>query len=197
MVFVKISICLLYFRYRKFSAEKKFSISEKSLESNRRSVPLHLVRAKLLSTFYADLGQKWSDVDAEWKRLCFLFPNIPELWFEATRFTVRSQSVISFRATARTRKLFATAFKNLSGKVLEGDFVSHEVDQRTLECRLIDLASMVASFYHSVDQTEKALAVFQALVEFNLYTPGDCCLETHTFEVGILVLSKILLMFAI
>lgn len=168
----------------KFASEKKLSISERALEFNRRSVPLHLVKLKLLSAYYPELVAKVSDVDAEWKRVCFLFPNVPELWFDYSRFTFRCASVLAFKATSRTRKVMTTAFKNLSGKVLEGDFVSHQVDASKLEKRLVDLAAMVSKFLRSIDQSEKATAIWQALVEFNLYTPADLKIEGSTFEVS-------------
>ncbi|KAI2801341.1 Protein nrde2 [Blomia tropicalis] len=167
---------------RKFSADKKNSIIIKALEKNRRSVALNIIRMKLLSSYWPELGLKFSDVDGEWKKLCFLFPNISELWFEYARFSIRTQSVISFRANSRTRKIFHQAFKNLGAKVLEGDFQSHEIDIHRLERSMIDLIYLSAQFNDSVDQTEKAIAMYQALIEFNLFTPSTFSLETHTFE---------------
>lgn len=182
--FIRFQDLLLAGSSRKFASEKKHSIAERALELNRRSVPLHLVKLKLLSAFYPELVAKVSDVDAEWKRVCFLFPNVPELWFDYSRFTFRCASVLAFKASSRTRKVMTTAFKNLSGKVLEGDFVSHQVDASNLEKRLVDLAAMVSRFLKSIDQSEKATAIWQALVEFNLYTPTDLRIEGGTFEVG-------------
>ncbi|KAJ6217211.1 hypothetical protein RDWZM_008368 [Blomia tropicalis] len=167
---------------RKFSADKKNSIVMKALEKNRRSVALNIIRMKLLSSYWPELGLKFSDVDGEWKKLCFLFPNISELWFEYARFSIRTQSVISFRANSRTRKIFHQAFKNLGAKVLEGDFQSHEIDIHRLEKSMIDLIYLSAQFNDSVDQTEKAIAMYQALIEFNLFTPSTFSLETHSFE---------------
>ncbi|KAH9393623.1 Protein nrde2 [Tyrophagus putrescentiae] len=180
--FIRFQDLLLAGSSRKFASEKKHSIAERALELNRRSVPLHLVKLKLLSAFYPELVAKVSDVDAEWKRVCFLFPNVPELWFDYSRFTFRCASVLAFKASSRTRKVMTTAFKNLSGKVLEGDFVSHQVDASNLEKRLVDLAAMVSRFLKSIDQSEKATAIWQALVEFNLYTPTDLRIEGGTFE---------------
>lgn len=185
--FIRFQDLLLAGSSRKFASEKKQSIAERALEFNRRSVPLHLVKLKLLSAFYPELAAKVSDVDAEWKRVCFLFPNVPELWFDYSRFTFRCASVLAFKATSRTRKVMTTAFKNLSGKVLEGDFVSHQVDASNLEKRLVDLAAMVSRFLRSIDQSEKATAIWQALVEFNLHTPADLQIEGSTFEVSFAV----------
>lgn len=182
--FIRFQDLLLAGSSLKFASEKKLSIAERALESNRRSVPLHLVKLKLLSAYYPELVAKVSDVDAEWKRVCFLFPTVPELWFDYSRFTFRCASVLAFKATSRTRKVMTTAFKNLSGKVLEGDFVSHQVDASKLEKRLVDLAAMVSKFLRSIDQSEKATAIWQALVEFNLYTPEDLKIEGSTLEVN-------------
>lgn len=157
---------------RKFCAEKKFDICTKALEHNRRSVKLNLIRLKLLSQYSDELQKDCRQVDDEWKNLCFLFPNAPETWFEWIYHSMRSERMTNFKFN-RTRKIFKQAFSALSRKQLEGQFRSHQIELNELESIIVNLTEFMAEFLRSIDQYEKAVGIYQALIEFNLFTPDE------------------------
>ncbi|OTF69705.1 hypothetical protein BLA29_009901, partial [Euroglyphus maynei] len=73
----------------------------------------------------------------------------------------------------RTRKIFRQAFSALSRKQLEGQFRSHQIELDDLELILVNLTEFMAEFLRSIDQQEKAIGIYQALIEFNLFTPDE------------------------
>lgn len=153
----------------KFWIEKKYDICNRALSYNAKSFKLNLLKLKLLSTYSVELDKDYSAVDQEWKNLCFRFPNEPQIWFEWIYFSIRCGRLAHFKAN-RTQKIFKDAFISLSRKHLEGQFQSHQIEY-DLELVLINLTLFYAEFLSSIDQSEKAIGLFQALIEFNLYTP--------------------------
>ncbi|XP_027194220.1 nuclear exosome regulator NRDE2-like [Dermatophagoides pteronyssinus] len=159
-------------RKRKFCIERKFDICTKALEHNRRSMKLNLLRLKLLSQYSDELQKDCHQIDDEWKNLCFLFPNAPETWFEWLYHSLRSERMMNFKFN-RTKKIFKQAFSALSRKQLEGQFRSHQIELNDLETILINITEFMAEFLRSIDQQEKAIGIYQALIEFNLFTPDE------------------------
>lgn len=160
-------------KHRQNWIEKKYSICEKALNHNRKSVELNLIKLKLMGRFLTELELDCNQIDREWKNCCFLFPNYLQFWFEWITFTIRGQRLLNFRANNRTRKVFRQAFASFSGKLLEGSFQSHQFDIVNIEHNLIDMTGFLAQFFLSIDQTEKSIAIFQALIEFNLFKPEE------------------------
>lgn len=158
---------------KKFWIERKVDICNKALVYNAKSFKLNLLKLKLLSTYSAELEKESTELDEEWKNLCFRFPNEPQCWFEWIYFSIRSGKLAHFKAINRTQKIFKEAFISLSRKHLEGQFQSHQIESSDIELVLINLTLFYAEFLSSIDQTEKAIGLFQALIEFNLYTPDE------------------------
>lgn len=172
---------------RKYFLEKKLSILEKALNQNRRSINLNLLQLSLIGGNYTDLGLSVTEVDSKWKQLAFLFPFELRVWQEWATFTLRCRSIIDYASQARTGKTFRSALQSFCGKFLEGNLVQvHQMTNGQVHRVCVDLVLALTRFYDSIDQREKAVAIWQALFEFNCRTPGRLREKGNSFVVSTL-----------
>ena len=143
--------------------ERKIAIYEKALEKNP-------INVELLTGHMFLCQEVWERerVARRWKDLVFRQPQCAKLWLGYIQYCQTHYSSFS------TSSLIATYTKALStlNSILEGTMVSHKPEDDTEEAMLAIFANL-CSFLQQSGHTEKALACFQALVEFNFYSPDS------------------------
>ncbi|CAG2119140.1 unnamed protein product, partial [Medioppia subpectinata] len=87
-------------------------------------------------------------------------------------------NIWDFDKVVKEWKLYEKCIEMLS-KMLEKTFISHS-PPKDLERELVLILSSYSRFLLSIGQTERSIAIFQALIEFNLFTPS-----LLTFEMSV------------
>ncbi|RWS08655.1 protein NRDE2-like protein [Dinothrombium tinctorium] len=152
--------------------EKKLAVVDKALESNPKDTTLNIKRLEILKNLWEP--EKISD---EWKNLAFVYPNIPSIWQGYIRFL---QTHISYFTVSSVIKVFIKCISTYS-KMLEGFFQSHQ-PPNNLEEELLIITFMFCEHLEQCGFSERALATWQALIEFNLYTPQSLDLNKPLSE---------------
>ena len=167
--------------------EKKLSILKTASEKNPRSILLAVERLKLSKEIYDN-----ATLDRQWKELIFMFPGNVEVWkhylcFAASHFTTFSVSKI-----ARSYKNYFLKLKQMHGQGNQHfyEFSNSNFEQingTQIENEMVSLLIRLANLWSRAGYREKTIALFQALVELNLFSPqfpGSYSLEDRlaTFE---------------
>lgn len=147
--------------------DKKLSVCEKALQYNPKSIALLLERMAIITNLW-----EYEKINSEWTKLTFLYPNEMRIWHEYILF---SRTQISHFSVSKTCKIYKKCITILD-QMLEGTFKSHAPPEN-LERELIDIISSYCEFNASVGNMEKAIATFQALIEFNCFTPSLLTME--------------------
>ncbi|XP_023233026.1 protein NRDE2 homolog [Centruroides sculpturatus] len=148
--------------------EKKVSIIEKALTHIPNSLPLAILKLEICQDLW--------EIDKllnEWKQLLFYHPNNTYLWQQYILFV---QSHLSYFTVSRTCKLYIKCIETLN-KILSGTFQSHQ-PSKNLEETILDIFFQYCTFLNQCGYTEKAIATFQALIEFNMFRPRVLPKET-------------------
>ncbi|KAF7487777.1 Protein NRDE2 -like protein [Sarcoptes scabiei] len=148
---------------------KKVDICLEALKYNAKSIELNRLHLQLIPLLHHK-----EDYDLEWQRLCFRLPEVPLFWFEWIYHSLKIDIVSDDydREKTSTKKIFAMAFENIRVKLLEGDLRLAQ-DKIHFEWIIINLTLFYTEYLSSMDFTENAIGLFQALIEFNLNTPGE------------------------
>lgn len=143
--------------------ERKVAIYERALENNPFSVELIVG--------YMELVEEIWDTEklvGKWKHIVFMNPHRSLLWLKYIEFCI---SRFSFFQTQTIVSLFGKAISTLAS-ILDRKLLSHKPEEEA-EKRLLSLYIFYCYFLRQIGQTEKAVATFQALIEFNLLCPSD------------------------
>ncbi|XP_049625875.1 nuclear exosome regulator NRDE2 [Suncus etruscus] len=143
--------------------EKKLAIVERALESNQGSVELQLARLHLCAEL-----QEPGALAKEWQKLIFLHPNDAALWQKYLRF---SQSQFSTFSVSKLQGLYGKCLSTLSA-VQDGSILSHPALPGT-EQALFALFLQQCHFLRQAGHTEKAVSLFQAMVDFTFFKPDS------------------------
>ena len=143
--------------------ERKLAIVDRALESNPLSVEL-LLRQMALA------GEVWEDdrLMRRWKDLVFQQPNKLQLWLSYIEFC---QSRFSSFALPSLISLYTKCLSTVSA-IQEGTLKSHKPGADT-PFFLLAVFTLYCNCLKQAGQTEKAVACFQALIEFNLCCPPE------------------------
>lgn len=150
--------------------ERKVAIYERALENNPFSVELIVG--------YMELVEELWDTEklvGKWKHIVFMNPHRSLLWLKYIEFCI---SRFSFFQTQTIISLFGKAISTLAS-ILDRKLLSHKPEEEA-DKRLLSLYIFYCYFLRQIGQTEKAVATFQALIEFNLLCPSDVIPE-HTY----------------
>ncbi|XP_054153011.1 nuclear exosome regulator NRDE2-like [Oppia nitens] len=145
-----------------YIAEKKLIICEKALSFNPKSIDLLLCRLEIAADIW-----DFDKLVKEWKHLAFVYPNSMQMWRKYLCFT--HQNITHFKAS-KTIKVYEKCIQMLS-KMSEKTFISHKPPEN-LEQEMVSILSSYCRFLLHLGQTERAVSTFQALIEFNLFTPS-------------------------
>jgi tetratricopeptide (TPR) repeat protein len=143
--------------------ERKIAILERALEQNPKSEDLLIGHMTLVQ-------QTWPNekLIRKWKDIVFVHPNRPRLWLGYIQFC---QANFSSFGTSSLISLYRKCITTLSA-VCRGTLQSHPPLPNTASY-LLAIFSLFCHFLRQVGLTERAIACYQALVEFNLCTPPE------------------------
>ena len=142
--------------------ERKRAIFERALKHNPTSMDLLVGHLELL----CDVGREPETVLKKWRDLVFRMPNKSLLWLKYSEFCRMQFSTFSSSSLC---SLYQKSFKTLTS-ILEGVMQSHTPEPNTTE-HLLALFTQFCHFLAAAGQNERAVACYQALVEYNLCCP--------------------------
>ncbi|XP_016297609.1 protein NRDE2 homolog isoform X1 [Sinocyclocheilus anshuiensis] len=143
--------------------EKKLSIVDRAVESNPANVDLKLEKLHLCKELWEP-----ATLQKEWKKLVFIHPNSAPLWRKYLLFT---QSLFSTFSVSKVNSVFGKCLSTLSA-VQDGSMVSHPPLPGTQE-DLLDIFLQQCHFLRQAGHTEKAVCLFQALLDFTFFKPDS------------------------
>ena len=147
--------------------ERKVAIFERALESNPTSVELLTGYMELVREFW-----ETEKIVRKWKDIVFHQPHKAQLWLNYIHFC--QTSFFSFTVTSQLalyRKCISTLVS-----ILSGSLQSHKPEPDTLD-QLLHIVFLYCQFLQQAGHSEKAVACYQALVEFNLCCPHELSQE--------------------
>lgn len=147
----------------KLILEKKLAILERAIESNQSSVDLKLAKLKLCTEFWEP-----STLLKEWQKLIFLHPNNAALW---QRYLLFCQSQFSTFTVSKIHSLYGKCLSTLSA-VHDGSILSHPALPGTEEA-IFALFLQQCHFLRQAGHTEKAVSLFQAMIDFTFFKPDS------------------------
>ncbi|XP_071327446.1 nuclear exosome regulator NRDE2 [Trachinotus anak] len=143
--------------------EKKLSIAERAVDTNPSCIALQLERLRICQELWEP-----SVLAKEWKKLVFLHPNSPPLWREYLLFT---QSYFSNFTVSKVNSAYGKCLSTLSS-VQDGSMVSHPALPGTEE-DMLDIFTQQCHFLRQCGHSEKAVSLFQAMIDFTFYKPDS------------------------
>ncbi len=152
--------------------ERKVAIYERALESNPLSVELLVGHMDLVQEVW-----ETENLVRRWKDLVFQQPNKSRLWLNYIEFC---QSRFSSFTTSSLTALYKKAVSTLSS-IQDGRLKSHRPDPDTPNS-LLAVFALYCSFLRQTGHSERGVACFQALIEFNLCCPGELLSTEVTFK---------------
>ncbi|KAM9645428.1 nuclear exosome regulator NRDE2 isoform 1-T1 [Trichechus inunguis] len=150
-------------RSLKLILEKKLAILERAIESNQSSVDLKLAKLKLCMEFWEP-----ATLVKEWQKLIFLHPNNTALW---QKYLLFCQSQFSTFSVSKIHNLYGKCLSTLSS-VKDGSILSHPVLPGTEEA-MFALFLQQCHFLRQAGHSEKAISLFQAMIDFTFFQPDS------------------------
>ncbi|XP_060026739.1 nuclear exosome regulator NRDE2 isoform X1 [Lagenorhynchus albirostris] len=150
-------------RSLKLVLEKKLAILERAVESNPSSVDLKLAKLQLCTEFWEP-----STLVKEWQKLIFLHPNNTALW---QKYLLFCQSQFSTFSISKIQSLYGKCLSTLSA-VKDGSILSHPELPGTEEA-MFALFLQQCHFLRQAGHSEKAVSLFQAMVDFTFFKPDS------------------------
>ncbi|XP_044022933.1 nuclear exosome regulator NRDE2 [Siniperca chuatsi] len=143
--------------------EKKLSIAERAVATNPSCIALQLERLRICQELWEP-----SLLAKEWKKLVFLHPNSAPLWREYLLFT---QSYFSNFTVSKVNSAYGKCLSTLSA-VCDGSMVSHPA-LPGIEEDMLDIFTQQCHFLRQSGHSEKAISLFQAMIDFTFYKPDS------------------------
>lgn len=143
--------------------EKKISIYERALEDNPRSEVLKLGLLK-------DAQQLWDSEKVQnlWKKTLSEHKKSGRVWKAYIEY---HQNNFNTFTVSETREVFGDAIQALQSQVMDRLMGSTGSEIRLLELDLLDLIIRFCVFEKESGHVEKSIGYFQALIEFNCFSP--------------------------
>ncbi|XP_029973188.1 protein NRDE2 homolog [Salarias fasciatus] len=143
--------------------EKKLSIADRAIATNPTCIALHLERLRICQELWEP-----AVLAKEWKKLVFLHPNSAPLWKEYLLFT---QSYFSNFTVSKVNSAYGKCLSTLSA-VSDGSMLSHPALPGTEE-DMLDIFIQQCHFLRQAGHAEKAISLFQAMLDFTFYKPDS------------------------
>uniref|UniRef100_UPI0037E6FD03 nuclear exosome regulator NRDE2 n=1 Tax=Semicossyphus pulcher TaxID=241346 RepID=UPI0037E6FD03 len=141
--------------------EKKLSIADRAIATNPSCIDLQLERLRICQELWEP-----SLLAKEWKKLVFLHPNSGPLWRKYLLFT---QSYFSNFTVSKVNSAYGKCLSTLSA-VRDGSMVSHPA-QPGIEEDMLDIFTQQCHFLRQSGHSEKAISLFQAMIDFTFFKP--------------------------
>lgn len=143
--------------------ERKISILERAIKLNSRSLALKLLRIQIGREFW-----EAPKIREEWKQLEFAHINEPQMWEGYLQF---GQSNLAGFTVSKQAALYNRCIKKLLS-VRAGQVITHPAHPLT-DRFLVRVLLMKSWFLKTSGHMEKAVALLQSVVEFNLFPPDE------------------------
>jgi hypothetical protein len=167
--------------------EKKLSILKTASEKNPRSILLAVERLKHSKELYDN-----ATLDRQWKELIFMFPRNVEVWKYYLSFSASHFTNFSVNKMGKSYKNFFLKLKQMHGQGNKNFSESSQqnddqISTLQIEDEIVNNTIKVANLWTRAGYREKSIALFQATIELNLFSPnfpGSYSLEDRlaTFE---------------
>lgn len=145
----------------KLSLEKKAAVLEQAVEKNPSCVELIIAHMDIsMETITSD------KIAEKWRNILFTQPQKTLLWKHYLMFCQSNFSAFSFSSTLA---IYSKCFSTLSA-IKEGFLKSHSPEEG-IEVGMVEIFVQFCQFLRQTGHIEKAVAVYQALVEFNCFHP--------------------------
>lgn len=146
---------------QKALAERKISILDSAIKKNIRSLELYFKRLEIGRDLWDDKKLK-----QEWDTLVFNFPNKITVWHQYLAYVQTHFTSFSLSSAVRT---FSKCTERLQ-QMRDGVFITHAPPRDIGRC-LVDVATQLAHMWRQGGHMERSVALFQALLELNLFCP--------------------------
>ncbi|CAL8080340.1 unnamed protein product [Orchesella dallaii] len=146
---------------RKVLLEKKIAVLEKALETNPKSLELHLLRLDFLLELY-----KPRHVLNEWKKLVTQYQQIAPFWIEYLLFSASELLVYTNSSTA---SIFETCFQKFR-LMMNPQYPEFQRPQK-FPLFIADITFAFSLLLKNAGFMEKAVAIHQAQLEFDFFCP--------------------------
>ncbi|XP_071552795.1 nuclear exosome regulator NRDE2-like [Panulirus ornatus] len=164
-----------YKKNKKALAERKISILDCAIKKNFRSLDLQFHRLEIGQDIWDDKKLKH-----EWATLIFNFPNKMRVWIQYLAFTQTHFTSFSVPSVVQT---FAKCTEKLE-QMHSGVFKTSSPPPDLGRC-LVDIAVQLAHVWRQAGQMERSVALFQALIELNLFAPRHASTKDTPLEARI------------
>eukprot|EP00117_Sycon_ciliatum_P025602 scpid26069/ scgid21217/ UPF0614 protein C14orf102 len=143
--------------------ERKMAILEQALTKNPASIDLLLKQIEVGESLWdeAKLAQRW-------KVLLHTHAASHRVWSQYLHFIRREASRCAFRSVSAA---FGQCFDTLSA-ICSGVLKSHQPEPNS-EDFLLDVLTSYCSFLQQAGYCERAVALYQAMIEFNMFCPDQ------------------------
>ena len=142
--------------------ERKLAICKSAIEKNTRSIDLAVKRLELSRDLFDS-----KTLDQQWKELIFVYPENLDLWKRYLLFIQTHYIRFSVTDTIKAYKGCVQKLKaQLEKGVYEGEGAGKLLE---LEHGILDIVEAGARLWLQAGHSEKAVALYQALLEFNLF----------------------------
>ena len=149
---------------QKALAERKVSILDSAIKKNIRNLELCFKRLEIGKDLWDDKKLK-----QEWDTLVFSFPNKIRVWHKYLAYVQTHFTSFSLTSAVRT---FGKCTEKLQ-QMRDGVFLTHAPPQDIGRC-LVDVCVQLTHVWRQGGYMERSIALFQALVELNLFCPKHC-----------------------
>ncbi|XP_076048708.1 nuclear exosome regulator NRDE2-like [Oratosquilla oratoria] len=141
--------------------ERKLSILETAIRKNMRNLQLYLERLRIGQDVWDDKKLK-----QEWNTFVFNFPSELSAWYSYLTFMQTHFSTFNLNFVTNS---FGRCIEKMR-EMKEGSFITHKVPMN-IGYHLVDVANQLACLWQQGGYMERAVALFQALIELNLFVP--------------------------
>lgn len=164
---------------QKALAERKISILDSAIKKNIRSLELYFERLEIGKDFWDDKKLK-----QEWDTLVFNFPNKIDVWHRYLAYVQTHFTSFSLASAVRTFGKCTEKLQNMR----DGVFITHAAPPDIGKC-LVDVATQLAHVWRQGGHMERSVALFQALVELNLFCPKHLTAKDVPMEARLALLE--------
>ncbi|KAK3888711.1 hypothetical protein Pcinc_007245 [Petrolisthes cinctipes] len=153
-------------------AERKISILDSAIKKNPRSLEVNFERLEIGQDIWDDKKLK-----QEWDKLIFNFPNNISVWYNYLVFTQTHMTSFNLTWVVRMSSRCTERLRQMRN----GKFLTH-VPPANLGRYLVDVAVQLARVWRQGGHMERGVALFQALVELNIFLPNHVRSPDTTLE---------------
>ncbi|XP_050685955.1 nuclear exosome regulator NRDE2-like isoform X2 [Eriocheir sinensis] len=164
---------------QKALAERKIAILDSAIKKNIRSLELYFERLEIGKDLWGDKKLK-----QEWDALVFNFPNKVSVWHQ---YLANVQTHFTSFGLSSAVRMFGKCSERLQ-QMRDGVFMTHAPPQDIGKC-LVDVATQLAHLWRQGGHMERSVALFQALVELNLFSPNHCSAKDVPLEAKLALLE--------